>query len=164
MTECRGDAVMFSPAFCGGLIEAAMVRPRMCSSRSFPPHSAGASLKHLQIAPHQLRPIKFSPAFCGGLIEARNWELDMRAWILFSPAFCGGLIEANEAPGGGGRIPGFSPAFCGGLIEARTCCATTASTPRFPPHSAGASLKLDHPRQPEAPDEVVFPRILRGPH
>ena len=62
---------MFSPAFSGGLIEAASKRIYMTATeRSFPPRSAGASLKQSAPPIVFLHSELFSPAFSGGLIEA----------------------------------------------------------------------------------------------
>ena len=65
----------FSPAFSGGLIEAAR-REHVADAgrppRCFPPRSAGASLKRWRKARHVPMGSTrwFSPAFSGGLIEA----------------------------------------------------------------------------------------------
>ena len=87
-------AETFSPAFCGGLIEATPTRPNLAPKAPFSPHSAGASLKQEARASTVMEKVRFSPAFCGGLIEAQENSTGSVMLQKFSPAFCGGLIEA----------------------------------------------------------------------
>ena len=137
------DVVVFSPAFCGGLIEARTCGERICSSRCFPafcgglieaiwtwqrgartwpfsPAFAGASLKRGDRPRRRDRRQRFPPRFAGASLKPAVPHRYLGLLGRFSPAFCGGLIEAvSRHPSSGARAK-FSPAFCGGLIEAGT--------------------------------------------
>ena len=155
----------FSPASCGGLIEAArgivwlspwyhfpprhagaslkpIFRNRdMSLSPDFPPRHAGASLKPGGRVPDGPPYPHFPPRHAGASLKPGSLYKGLEARANFPPRHAGASLKREMVPLGGRGLARFSPASCGGLIEA-TPGATRGSSPRhFPPRHAGASLK-----------------------